>query len=53
MEDKKNSIGGVWIKTARNNSEYLSIKINDTNYVAFKNSKKQDGDTHRNIEYGL
>ena len=41
-QEQKKSIGGIWIKTARNNSEYLSIKIGEKNYVAFKH-KKKDG----------
>jgi len=41
-QEQKKSIGGIWIKTAKNGSEYLSIKIGDKNYVAFKN-KKKDG----------
>ncbi len=39
-QEQKKSIGGIWIKTARNGSEYLSIKIGDKNFVAFQNRKK-------------
>jgi hypothetical protein len=38
--ESKKSVGGIWEKTAKNGSTYLSIKIGDTYYAAFKNDKK-------------
>ena len=38
--ESKKSVGGIWEKTAKNGSTYLSIKLGDVYYAAFKNDKK-------------
>ncbi len=38
--ESKKSVGGIWEKTAKNGSIYLSIKLGDNYYAAFKNDKK-------------
>ena len=35
------SVGGIWVKRAKNGKEYFSISIGDQRYVAFPNDKKE------------
>ena len=35
------SVGGIWVKRAKNGKEYFSISIGDQRYVAFPNNKKE------------
>ncbi len=33
--------GAIWLKTAKSGNEYISVKLKDVNYVAFKNKYKK------------
>ena len=34
------NVGGLWIRTSKNGKEYLFIRINGVDYVAFENTNK-------------
>lgn len=41
MSDKKQSVGGAWIKTAKSGLEFISVSIGDKRYVMYKNGYKK------------
>jgi len=41
MSEKKESVGAIWIKTAKSGKEYFSISIGEARYVGFLNEYKK------------
>lgn len=43
MEEKRESVGAIWVRTSKAGREYFSIVLDGKNYVAFTNKFKTEG----------
>lgn len=41
-DQKRESIGAIWVKRSGSGAEYFSISLNGENYVAFANKYKKE-----------